>query len=487
MQQAQSENKGLKAKVQRLGSYLSGMVMPNIGALIAWGIITALFIPDGYLPNENLAELVGPMLTYLIPLLIAYQGGSMVHGQRGAVVGTIATMGVIMGAPDVPMLLGAMGLGPLGGYAIKKFDDAFGNSIPTGFEMLINNFSSGIIGFILAIIAFYGIGPVVSGVNDVMAAGVDWLMGAGLLPLTNLFIEPAKILFMNNAINHGILTPLGAQQVESTGRSVLFLLEANPGPGLGILMSYMIFGKGSAKSSSWGAAVIHFLGGIHEIYFPYVLMKPLMFLAVIAGGVAGTFTNVLLGSALNAPASPGSIIAIWGMAASGTHVSVLLGVLAGAAASFAVATLVLKLDRKDEEADLDTAIAQSQANKAESKGQSVTANDAGTVGAGDVAQGVEAVENAHVNKIIFACDAGMGSSAMGASLMKKKVKEAGLNINVTNSSINNLQDEEGLLVITQEELTERASQRTPSAVHVSVDNFLGSPKYDEIVDRIKNQ
>lgn len=483
----QTQKRGSRSAIQRLGSYLSGMIMPNIGALIAWGIITALFIPDGFLPNENLSEMVGPMITYLIPILIAYQGGTMVHGQRGAVVGVIGTVGVIQGAPDAPMLLAAMGIGPLGGYLIKKFDEAFGDKIPTGFEMLVNNFSSGIIGFILAIVAYLAIGPVFSGLNSAMATGVEWIIDAGLLPLTNVFIEPAKILFLNNAINHGIFTPLGAQQTAETGRSIIYLLEANPGPGLGVLAAYMAFGKGSARSSSFGATIIHFFGGIHEIYFPYVLMKPMMFFAVIAGGVTGTFTNVVLGGALRSPASPGSIFAILGMTAPGAYVAVILSVILAAAASFAVGALVLKLDTSsDEDEALDEAVAKSKANKAQAKGQ-VTVNDAGAVGAGDTALGVEAVDNTHVNKIIFACDAGMGSSAMGASLMKKKVKEAGLSVDVTNSSINNLQDEEGLLVISHEDLTERATQHTPSAIHVSVDNFLGSPKYDEIVAKLKNQ
>lgn len=483
----ETKSRGGKSAIQRLGSYLSGMVMPNIGALIAWGILTALFIPDGFLPNEDFATMVGPMINYLIPLLIAYQGGSMVHGQRGAVVGVIATMGVILGAPGAPMLLGAMGVGPLGGYVIKKFDDFFSDKIPTGLEMLVNNFSSGIIGFFLALAAFVAIGPVFLGLNNAMATGVEWIIDANLLPFANVFIEPAKVLFLNNAINHGIFTPLGAQQTAETGRSIVYLLEANPGPGLGILLSYMAFGKGSARSSSFGAVFIHFIGGIHEIYFPYVLMKPAMFLAAIAGGVSGTFTNVILGGALRSPASPGSIIAVLGATASGAYIAVISSVLVAAAASFAVGSIILKLDRSDEsEEALDEAIAKTKANKAQAKGQA-TANGAGAIGSGDVVTGVDAVENNHVSKIIFACDAGMGSSAMGASLMKKKVKEAGLNISVTNSSINNLQDEEGLLVITQEELTERASQRTPSAVHVSVDNFLGSPKYDEIVQKIKNQ
>ena len=304
-------NSGFKAKIQKLGSYLSDMVMPNIGAFIAWGIITALFIPTGYFPNEQLNTMVEPMQTFLLPLLIAYSGGNMVHGQRGAVIGAIATTGVILGS-NVPMFIGAMAMGPFAGWVLKKFDEYIVDKIPTGFEMLVNNFSSGIIGFVLAILGFYAVGPVITTLTNGLAVGVDYIINMGVLPLANIFIEPAKVLFLNNALNHGILTPLATQQVSEVGNSVLFLLEANPGPGLGILLAYMFFGKGAAKASSPGAAVIHFLGGIHEIYFPYVMMKPLMFLAVIGGGVAGTFTFQLLGAGLSGPASPGRFLQLLG-------------------------------------------------------------------------------------------------------------------------------------------------------------------------------
>ena len=480
MEQTNSGKKGTKAFVQRMGSYLSGMVMPNIGAFIAWGIITALFIEDGWLPNADLASMVDPMLTYLLPLLIGYTGGNMVYGQRGAVVGAIATLGVIVGS-DVPMFIGAMALGPFGGYCVKKFDDVFKDKIKAGFEMLVNNFSSGIIGFLLAIVAYYGVGPFVTILTGALASGVAWIVSAGLLPLANIFIEPAKILFLNNAINHGILTPLGIEQAAETGKSILFLLEANPGPGLGVLLAYTFFGKGAAKSSASGAALIHFIGGIHEIYFPYVLMKPLLFLAVIAGGVAGTLTNTIMNSGLVAAASPGSIIAILAMVPKGGYLGVILGVIVATAVSFLVAMVILKADKaKPESEDFDTKLKETQAMKAESKGTSESAPSATSTD--DVAQ----VKQAQVSKIIFACDAGMGSSAMGASILRKKVKDAGLDISVTNSSINNLKDEDGLLVITQEELTARAKQKTPRATQVSVENFLNSPKYEEIIGNLKN-
>ena len=461
----------LRAKVQKLGSSLSSMIMPNIAMFIAWGLITALFIETGWLPNAELAELVGPMLNYLLPVMIAFQGGKLVYEERGGVAGAIAVMGVIVGSP-IPMFIGAMIMGPLAGWLIKQLDNVFASKIRTGFEMLYNNFSAGILGTILAIIGFYAIGPAVTAGTEVMAAGVDSIIQLGLLPLANIFIEPAKVLFLNNAINHGILTPLGTEQALETGKSILYLLEANPGPGLGILVAFALFGKGSAKSSSWGAMVIHFFGGIHEIYFPYVMMKPSLFFAVIGGGVTGTFVNQLLDAGLTAPASPGSIIAVLGMTPRGEYLGVIAGVLAGALVSFAIAALILRAD-KSEDYDLEAEMAHTQSRKAESKG--------GVVVAEGVA--VDEIPTTQIDRVIFACDAGMGSSAMGASLLRKKFQAENVNIDVTNSAINQLKADNHTLVITQQELTPRARQTAPNATHVSVDNFLQSPKYDELVQR----
>lgn len=469
---ANSNNSGLKARVQKLGSYLSSMVMPNIGAFIAWGVLTALFIPDGYLPNENFASMVGPMLTYLLPILIGYTGGKMVHGDRGAVVGAIATIGAIVGS-DVTMFIGAMIMGPLGGWLIKKFDEKFQDKIPSGFEMLVNNFSSGLIGFALSLLAFVIVGPVVASLTSAIGVGVEFLVSKGLLPLANILIEPAKVLFLNNALNHGIFTPLGSEQVAEAGKSILYLLETNPGPGLGILLAFMFFGRGAAKGSAPGAILIHFLGGIHEIYFPYVMMKPLLFLAAIAGGMTGTFVFSLFDAGLTGAASPGSIIAITTMTAPGSHLGVYAGVLASAVVSFIIAAIIIKSDRKSDEDNFEEQVAATQAAKASSKGQLADS---------DAVPTLETVDN-----IVFACDAGMGSSAMGASLLRKKVKAQGIDIKVTNSAINNLNDNPRTLVITQEELTNRARKQAPSSTHISVENFLDGDRYDEILSDMNSE
>jgi mannitol PTS system EIICBA or EIICB component len=461
----------LRVRIQRFGSYLSGMIMPNIGAFIAWGIITALFIPKGWLPNETFAKLVGPMITYLLPLLIGYTGGKMIYDVRGGVVGATATMGVIVGS-NIPMFLGAMIMGPLGGYLIKKFDQLIQGKVKQGFEMLVNNFSAGIIGGLLTLAAFKGIGPVVSGISKMLAAGVEKIVDLHLLPLANIFIEPGKVLFLNNAINHGILSPLGIEQAAKTGKSILFLLETNPGPGLGILLAYWLFGKGMAKQSAPGAVIIHFLGGIHEIYFPYILMRPILILAAMAGGVSGVFTFTIFDAGLVAVPSPGSIVALLAMTPKGNYLGVLAGVLVAAAVSFFVASIFLKSAKNNEEEDLTKATEKMQQLKG--KKSDVAA----------VLKKEEEAVPAKVKKIVFACDAGMGSSAMGASILRNKVQKAGLDIEVTNTAINQLPADADI-VITHKNLTDRAKEKLPNAFHVSVENFLSSPKYDELIEMLK--
>lgn len=453
-----------KLKIQSFGRFLSNMVMPNIGAFIAWGFITALFIPTGWLPNEQLAKLVGPMVTYLLPLLIGYTGGKLAGGDRGAVVGAITTAGVIVGT-DIPMFLGAMIAGPTGGWAIKKFDKWADGKIKSGFEMLVNNFSAGIIGMILAIIFFWVIGPVVKSVSQALAAGVDVLVQNNLLPLTSIFVEPAKILFLNNAINHGVFSPLGIQQSQEFGQSIFFLIEANPGPGLGVLLAYMLFGKGSAKQTSGGAAIIHFFGGIHEIYFPYVLMNPRLILAVIAGGATGVFTLVLFNAGLQAPASPGSIIAVLAMTPKTSFLGVIASVIASCVVSFLISSFFVKLQKEDGADKLEEAQAASKAMKYKGETQQVTDYNG-------------------LKKIFVSCDAGMGSSAMGASMLRKKVNDAGLPIEVANCAINDLPDN-ARLVITHQDLTLRAKKQVPNAMHLSLTNFLDNKFYDSLVNDLK--
>ena len=467
---------GIRAKVQRFGGYLAGMIMPNIGAFIAWGLITAMFIPTGWTPNAELAKLVGPIITYLLPILIGYTGGRMVHGQRGAVIGALATMGVIVGT-DIPMFLGAMIIAPLSAFLLKKLDKAIEGKVPSGFEMLIDNFSLGILGGIMAILGRLGIGPVVGVLVKWLGSGVQALVDAHLLPLASIFVEPAKILFLNNAINHGVLSPLGAAQAQAAGKSILFMVESNPGPGLGLLLAFMFFGPLSLRPSAPGAIIIHFLGGIHEIYFPYVLMKPKMILAVIAGGASGLLVGSLLGAGLVAPASPGSIIAYFAVTPRNGYIPMLASVLIATAVSFAVASALFGFGRgaKDEiVVEGETGLVTTPLGSA----------PVGAHGGVTTATALRTINGRDVKKVVIACDAGMGSSVMVASAMKKKLAPYG--VEVSHTPVNSI-PADAQLILTHVGLLDRAQAIAPaSAVVVGFEQYMGDPAFTKVENAIKN-
>ncbi|MBQ7148626.1 MAG: PTS mannitol transporter subunit IICBA [Pseudobutyrivibrio sp.] len=466
----------MKERIQSFGRFLSGMVMPNIGAFIAWGLLTALFIDSGWLPNARLSTIVGPMLTYVLPVLIAYQGGKMVGGNRGAVMGAIVAIGVICGT-EYTMFMGAMVAGPLGGWVIKKFDEAIEGKIPSGFEMLVNNFSVGILGLGLAIVGYYVIGPFMGAVLAVLNAGVQVLVNNNVLPLVSVFVEPAKVLFLNNAINHGIFTPLGAEEVATAGKSIFYMIETNPGAGTGVLLAYWLFAKDKVtKDSAPGALIIHLLGGIHEIYFPYVLMNPILLLATIGGSVAAMIFNTLFGLGLAGPASPGSIIAYVGMAPKGSTLLVLLSAVVAAGVSFVIAAPIIKLSNAKK--SLSDSTSQMKELKAQSKGVSVNK-------VSSVADRVTAVNASAVKHIVFACDAGMGSSAMGASVLKKKLSDAGRgDIEVKHASVSEI-PADAEIVVTHNELADRARKNAPQARLITISNFMAAPEYDQLVNELR--
>lgn len=451
----------MKTALQKFGKFLSAMVMPNIGAFIAWGFITAIFIADGWWPNEQLASIQPYMLTYLLPILIAATGGRMIAKDRGMVMGAIAIVGCIAGVGGTegqPMLMAAMIMGPFAGWVIKKFDQMMEGHMPAGFEMLINNFSVGILGMILAIIGYYFIGPVMTGILSVLSAGVALLINNSLLPLVAIFVEPAKVLFLNNAINHGIFTPIGVEQAVEAGKSIMYMLESNPGPGLGVLLAYWLFSADkTTKDSAPGAIIIHFLGGIHEIYFPYILMNPVVIIAPILGNICAITFYTLFNCGLKGPASPGSIIAYLSMAPKGETLMVLLGVLIAAGVSFLVASPIIKLSNA-KGTSLEAAKDQMQTMKAQSKGQKSILT---------------------AKKIVFACDAGMGSSAMGATKFRNRLKAVRPDIAVTNTSVDNIPGDCDIAVV-QTVLADRARECAPNAVLITIGNFLADPALDDL-------
>ena len=450
----------MKNKISRFGKFLSGMVMPNIGAFIAWGFLTALFIEKGWVPNADLASIVSPMLTYLLPILIAGQGGYMVAGDRGRVIGTIAVVGCICGS-SYTMLMGAMVMGPAAGWVIKQFDRAVDGRIPAGFEMLVNNFSVGILGLILTILGYYVIGPFMTLILTVLSAGVGFLISHSLLPLVSIFVEPAKVLFLNNAINHGIFSPIGASQAAETGRSIMYMLEANPGPGLGVLLAYCLFCKDTTtRQSAPGAVIIHLFGGIHEIYFPYILMNPAVIIAPIVGNMAAILFYTMTGAGLSGVASPGSIIAYMAMAPRDSILTVLLGVVIAAAVSFVIASPIVRMSTAK---NLDEATNQMKQMKAQAKGTAIDG----------------AAPSGPVRKIVFSCDAGMGSSAMGATRFRNRIHDARPDLTITNTSVDAIPADADI-VVCQQVLADRARACAPNATLVTIGNFLSDPNLDSL-------
>lgn len=450
----------MRQQIQQFGRTLSGMVMPNIGAFIAWGFITALFIPEGWWPNGQLAQLVGPMLTYLLPLLIAYTAGRNVAGERGGVIGAIAAVGVIVGS-DIPMFIGAMIMGPLAGYAIRRFDRMVEGRVKAGFEMLVSNFSIGILGMLLAVLGYYVVGSVVTGLTMLISSGAELVIRHGLPPLVSLFVEPAKVLFLNNAVNHGIFSPIGIEQARETGQSIMFLLETNPGPGLGVLLAYWLFGRGNARQSAPGAVIIQFFGGIHEIYFPYILARPVLIVAAIAGSAAGLLFFSLTDAGLVAPASPGSILSVLAMAPKGKTLIVLLGVVISAAVSLVVAAPFIR-----------------RASKTETEGDPAVGKlPQSTAGISPHAAGRP------VRKVIFACDAGMGSSALGATRFRRRLRDAEIGVAVGNSAADRIPSDADV-VVCQSVLAERIAAAAKGAELIVIDNFLSDPGLDALFVRL---
>lgn len=442
----------MRQQIQQFGRTLSGMVMPNIGAFIAWGFITALFIPEGWWPNGQLAQLVGPMLTYLLPLLIAYTAGRNVAGERG---------GVIVGS-DIPMFIGAMIMGPLAGYTIRRFDRMVEGRVKAGFEMLVSNFSIGILGMLLAVLGYYVVGSVVTGLTMLISSGAELVIRHGLLPLVSLFVEPAKVLFLNNAVNHGIFSPIGIEQARETGQSIMFLLETNPGPGLGVLLAYWLFGRGNARQSAPGAVIIQFFGGIHEIYFPYILARPVLIVAAIAGSAAGLLFFSLSDAGLVAPASPGSILSVLAMAPKGKTLIVLLGVVISAAVSLLVAAPFIRRASKTE-TEGDPAV-----GKLPQSAAGISPHAAGRP----------------VRKVIFACDAGMGSSALGATRFRRRLRDAGIGVAVGNSAADRIPSDADV-VVCQSVLAERIAAAAKGAELIVIDNFLSDPGLDTLFARLE--
>lgn len=422
--------------LRELGNYLSSLIMPNLSVFIAWGLINFLAnFASGkmYLLLNGTEDI---LINFLLPLLIGYTGGKKIDHNRGGAIAGIATLGIMVGN-DNSAVLGAMIIGPIAVTCFKRLNILILKKIQNGYEMLLQNILAGVVGTLFCLVGLFVLTPIINFSTLLAISGVHFLITHHLLPLVNVIIEPLKVFFFNNAINHGVLTPLGLNMVKETGQSILFLLEVNPGPGLGILLAFSFYGNQEERKQGAGASMIHLFGGIHEVYFPFVLKEPNLFLVAILSGITGTTIFQFLNAGLTMPVSPGSIILMLTSASSYSRISLLLGVLGSALVSF-ILSLIILLNRNDEK---NVAV--------EIKGESQM-----------------------IDQIIVACDAGIGSSAMGASLIDKELKRLGIELPVTNQSIYEVENNRASLILVHSQLKNQLQKLAPKVQILEIDNFL---------------
>lgn len=427
-------------------NYLSRMMMPNLSIFIAWMIISFALSQLNIEP-VYIQKVEKGILQLVLPLMIAYTGGELQSRGRGGIAAVVAVFGLIL-MTDAPQVFGAMALGPSAGWLIKHLDQMMKDKVRVGYEMITANVSVGVIGSLLFLVSYFLLAPLFEGISQVSYQVVDFFVRNNVFAGIHLILEPMKVFFFNNIINHGLLTPLGIEDAAVHGSSLLFLIETNPGPGMGVLIAYCWLGAKTIRTNAATALVVQALGGIHEVYFPFVLLHPALFVAPIIGGGSGTLIFQLFDAGLKAPASPGSLLIIMANAPLSKMLGIFAGITVSTIVSFSIASVILKRPQKNHEV-------KNMSNRKQ------------------------------ITEIIVACDAGMGSSAIGASILKRQLQEAQLSIPVRYESIYRVDDQAHILLVTQKELAAIAQKKAPHVQHFHVENFLAKEEYTGLIDQIK--
>lgn len=469
----------MKKLLHRFGKFYTKVIINFIGIFIFVGILSVVFGDYGWLPNEDIYAISQFVYKVVIPIMIAYAAGNQAghlgecagskHLQIGGAIAVMATSGMIL-ADDEIGILGAMILGPLSGMLWKYMLEPKVEKVKTGMEMLVRNVTAAFAGSIMTLIAFYLIAPVISAGENILLSGIDYLIEHKLIWLVSFVIEPAKVFFLNNSINHGILIPIGMQQAEQMGESILFLLETNPGPGLGILAALYLEKKEKRKQYA-ASMFVEFVGGIHEIYFPEVIANMWLLLALICGGAAGNLCFLILHGATTGVVSPGSIFSVLLVCTQNRILGVLVGIIVSAAVSAAVAILILKWQKKRFKI--------SEKNTMEEIGSvEKTAPVVQSVLEGKV-------EKKMIQKIGFICNAGVGSSAMGAALFRKKLREMNLTEIEVEAYAADQIPEDLDAVVCQKDLMEMLLPELRAVKVYIVESLLNQSEYMAIIEEIQ--
>jgi len=476
----------------RFGRLLSTIVSQNVVILIAIGLIRALFGVYGWFPNDNVNLMVGPFLNWLVPALFGYTGGYLLGGRRGGTVAAIVVFGLAL-ASNVSMIFIAVLIGPVIGYMVNRIERVIENRLPSGYELLTANFIFAVLACGLAVVNFLYVGQFLSSILNKINEWILHVAYSGWLPALAAFIEPAKVMFLNNVMAYGILGPIGISQIRQLSKSIFFLLESNPGPAIGMLLAYIIRLRGQVRRNAVSSLAIHALGGIQEVYFPYVLMKPQLLLALVLGNMSGIWIFQYWNAGLASIPSPPSLFLVIGLAPPGDVFYVTAGIGVSAVVSMAVSLAVFGSAKEIDERKMGSrehALIRRLEHVEQWEEVSPMLRRSPNIDQQDSAEpdmpAAAALAGDRKLTVCFACDAGLGSSAMGAAILRKKLRSVQLDgsVIVVHSSLDEI-PREADLIVTHHYLLNRAKKNAPGRAYMSIGNYTDPAAYESILQKIR--
>lgn len=458
----------MKKALHRFGRFYSKIMVQIIGVFIFAGLLSVVFGDYGWLPNKDMYAISQFVYSYLVPLLVAYLAGNQVGKRQdeekekrdisatknaGGVMAALAVTGLLLAEKDCA-LIGAMILGPFCGYLWRWGLELWTEKVMPGLEMLTRNLLVAGAATLLATLSYYFLAPAMMAVVKVFMTGINWLVERNLLCFVSAVIEPAKVFFLNNCINHGILLPLAVQQTEAVGSSIFYLLESNPGPGFGLLLALWLSRRKRRKE--YGAYLfVEGIGGIHELYFPEVLANLWLLLPLILGGVAGNLVFSLFRVTAVGAISPGSVISILLMTGHKAPLA-LLGMAVSGGVSALISLVILQMQEKE------------RATLEEEEREMLIPKEGPL-------------------KLGFVCDAGVGSSAMGAGLFRRMLREQGLEGALVEAYGADQVPEDLDFVVCQKNFKEMLQQEGVFCPMETMESLLNREEQMELIEKLKKE
>ncbi|MDO4306662.1 MAG: hypothetical protein Q4C77_07490 [Eubacteriales bacterium] len=481
----------MNKRLHDIGKFYSSIFMGNIGLFLFIGLLSVIFQEQGWFPNEKLYNISQLVYEVVLPTCIGYVGGEKIAGRSGGILAVLMVAGVLTADVHVG-ILAAMIAGPVGGAVWKYAGSRMKERVGSSLQMLAGNLLIGILGSLLAVLGYYILEPAVTWWAEGISGCLKALIEHRLLLLANVFIEPMKVFFLNNIVNHGMLVPLGMNQIQEGGKSVLFLLESNPGPGFGMLLALFLTQR--ERRGEYGTALFaQGAGGIHEVYFPYVLANLWLLLPLIAGGAAGTLCFELLHVGVTAPVSPGSIITILIMAGKENLLTAAGGIAVSAAVSFAGSLLVLGFRRQRRENSkpmkesteklTEEPIEESTEKPTEKPTEELTEE----LIEEPIVEPIKEETRMPLKNIGFVCDAGVGSSAMGAALFRRKLAQNGIQGVAVQAYASDQIPKSLDLIVCQKDFLRLLPDGTKEMEIFAVDSLMGGEAFDKLINTIKER